>query len=82
MQAARMIGQMFIGIQDDTGNGNDHVFREIPDHIENAAVPRLRHCADFTGDAHYSVIDSVKQTTQVTHDAADQQVLQPLDDRV
>lgn len=62
--------------QDDARNRHNNVFRQAANHLEDAAVPCLRRCADDRRRLAHAGVDGIKQTRQVADDAADQQPFQ------
>ena len=70
------------GCEHDPGHGDNDVIRQALDHVEHAAVPALRRRADRTRNIRHLAVDAIEQAVQVIHDAADQNVLDPLHDFV
>ena len=70
------------GGQHHPGNRDDDVIRQALDHVEHAAVPALRRRADRARNIRHLAVDAVEQAVQVIHNAADQNVLDPLHDFV
>ena len=68
--------------QDDAGNRHYDIFRQVPDHIEDASVPCLRRFAYSSGYIRDAGIDAVKQPGKIADDSADQQPFQPFCDFV
>ncbi len=63
--------------EDGPGNGDDHRFRQASQHIENAAVPRLRGGSHVGGDFSDFGIDVLKQPGQIARDAVNQDAFYP-----
>ncbi len=51
--------------EDDTCDGDDHRFREIADHVEDAAVPGGGRHADLSGDLAHLCVQGIKHSGQV-----------------
>lgn len=66
--------------QNQSCNGDDDVFRQAFDHVENAGIPALRCCAYDCSDVRDLVVDGVEHAGEVTDNAADKQVFQPFGD--
>ena len=58
---------------DDTGNGDYHIFGQPPDHVVDAAVPSRGSSADFRSYRAYLVIDIGEHIGQVTFNPPDKQ---------
>ena len=63
--------------EDGPGDGDDHRFREVAEHIENAAVPALRRGPHIGGDFPNLSIHRVEKAGEVAGDAVDQHALEP-----
>ena len=63
--------------KDGRRNGQHHRFGQVLQHIENAAVPRLRSGPHIGGDFSDFGIYIVKQPGQVARDAVDQNTFYP-----
>ena len=66
--------------QNNACNRYNDVFRQAANHLEDAAVPCLRRCADDRRRLAHAGVDGIKQSGQVADDAADQQSFQPFRD--
>ncbi len=63
--------------KDGPGDRDDHRFREVAEHIENAAVPALGRGPHVGGDLSHFGIHRVKKAGEVAGDAVDQHTLEP-----
>lgn len=63
--------------QDDARNGDNNILRQVAHHVEHAAIPCLRCCADRASDLADLAVDTVEKAGKVAHDAAYQQVFEP-----
>ena len=51
--------------EDNARDGDDHRFREVADHVEDAAVPGSGRHADLPGDLPHLCVQGIKHPGQV-----------------
>ena len=64
--------------QNHPGYGHHDRLRKVLDHAEKIAVPRLGGKSDLLGDLTDLLVDRIEHAGQVAHNAADQNLFQPV----